>query len=79
MFVTDDKCKCSDELIQLLDKQIAIQGGYFLHSNIYGIKKNFSQRNFDTLLTYKQILLKGKCCIDKTLYNKILEKIKTKI
>ena len=79
MFVLDDKCKCSDELMELLDKQIAIQGGYFLHSNIYGIKKNFSQKHIDTLLTYKDILLIGKCCIEKSIYNKILETIKTKI
>lgn len=79
MLIIEQTCKHNGELLDLLNKEIALQGNNFLHSNIYGLKKNFSQKKFNRLLAYKEILMVYKCCIDKTLYSKILEKIRIEI
>lgn len=77
--IVKEKCKCNEELLELVNRCIAEQGSNFLHSNIYGIKKNFSQRKFDRFLEYKDIITKSLCCIEKSTYNKIIEKIKTEL
>jgi len=73
------KCPCDEDLLKEIDSKISCNGTNLLHSNIYGLKKNFSQKYFNKLLAYKEIVLYAKCCLSKTLYSQIIEKIKTEI
>jgi len=73
-----NRCHCPEGILQKLDEKIAFHGGNFLNANIYGIKKNFSQKTYDRLLNYKRILTTCNC-LSKDMYSRILEKIKTEI
>ena len=79
MLIVENTCQYNGDLLKELEEEIAKQGNNFLHSNIYGLKKNFSQKRFNKLLAFKQILSVYRCCIDRTLYTKIIEKIRTEI